>query len=316
MKCKICGNDVDNKIFKIKDFQYGLDEEFDYFECSNCGCLQIKEIPSNIGKYYPDNYGPHNSQVNGIKKFLESEIEKFYFSNKSILGKLLSYYPTVDTVIFGEVWYEYVEKNIANKNIPILDIGCGSGQFLQLLQKIGYNNLKGIDLFIDEERIPKGLDIVKVGLDEYEADEKFDIITLNHSFEHMDNQVENLSHIKNLLSDKGLIFLRIPVKSEYIWKEYGINWFQIDAPRHFILHTIKSFEILADKVGLKIKDIVFDSTHSQFTSSNRYKKGITLFDDSLSFEEVNENSLKYYKDKTKELNEKRQGDQAIFILSK
>lgn len=203
-----------------------------------------------------------------------------------------------------------------NKDISILDIGCGLGQFLKNLKKIGYNNLKGIDLFIDEEKIPEDLDIVKAGLDEYKPDEKFDVITLNHSFEHMDNQIENLSHIKNLLSDNGLIFIRIPVKSDYIWKEYGIKWFQIDAPRHFILHTIKSFEILADKVGLKIKDIIFDSTHSQFTNSNKYKKGITLFEDKVSFEEVNENSLNYYRNKAKELNEKKEGDQAIFILSK
>lgn len=80
-----------------------MDDEFDYFECSNCGCLQIKEIPENIGKYYPDNYCPHNIKVNGVKKFLEGELWKFYFSNKSILGKSVSYYPTVDSIIFGEV---------------------------------------------------------------------------------------------------------------------------------------------------------------------------------------------------------------------
>ena len=46
MKCPICGEDNDNKIFKVKEMQMGLREEFDYVECSNCGCLFIKEIPA------------------------------------------------------------------------------------------------------------------------------------------------------------------------------------------------------------------------------------------------------------------------------
>ena len=39
----------------------------------------------------------------------------------------------------------------------------------------------------------------------------------------------------------------IPVKSQTIWEKYGVNWSQIDAPRHFFLHTIKSFKILCSK---------------------------------------------------------------------
>ena len=54
--CRICntGNNVEE--YTLKEMMYGLPEEFEYFKCSGCGCLQIKDFPSNIEKYYPPNY--------------------------------------------------------------------------------------------------------------------------------------------------------------------------------------------------------------------------------------------------------------------
>ena len=53
---KICCNSEKNKEFKIKEVMFDFRDEFTYFECSKCGCLQITEIPRNMGKYYPSNY--------------------------------------------------------------------------------------------------------------------------------------------------------------------------------------------------------------------------------------------------------------------
>ena len=36
---------------------FGLREEFGYFQCSSCNCLQIDEFPKDISKYYStENY--------------------------------------------------------------------------------------------------------------------------------------------------------------------------------------------------------------------------------------------------------------------
>lgn len=59
MKCPICENEENNLTFIIKEMQIGLREEFEYIECSNCGCLFIKEIPKDIDKYYDTDYAPH-----------------------------------------------------------------------------------------------------------------------------------------------------------------------------------------------------------------------------------------------------------------
>ena len=54
--CKVCQNSEHNKTFIAREMMFGVRDEFEYFECSNCGCVQIAEVPSNLAKYYPAEY--------------------------------------------------------------------------------------------------------------------------------------------------------------------------------------------------------------------------------------------------------------------
>ena len=49
--CKVCGNHTNNIPYKAKELMLGLNHEFSYFECGDCGCLQIDKIPENIADY-------------------------------------------------------------------------------------------------------------------------------------------------------------------------------------------------------------------------------------------------------------------------
>jgi hypothetical protein len=77
--------------------QLGLREEFEYFECSKCGCLQIEEVPLDLSKYYPDNYYSYlvdrpslEHPKTGIRsvpvKLIIKIFSRHYFSNKNFLG--------------------------------------------------------------------------------------------------------------------------------------------------------------------------------------------------------------------------------------
>lgn len=107
----------------------------------------------------------------------------------------------------------------------------------------------------------------------------------------------------------------------YAWEKYGIKWVQVDAPRHFYLHSIKSMELLVNKTHLKIDDIIWDSTSFQFWGSEQYLKGIPLRSE-LSYAENKSKSifspydLKLFEEKAKELNRNKCGDQAAFFISK
>ena len=34
----------------------GTRDEFPYFECTDCGCVSLVEIPENLGEYYKNGY--------------------------------------------------------------------------------------------------------------------------------------------------------------------------------------------------------------------------------------------------------------------
>src|SRR5690349_13426984 len=54
--CKICGHVNEVSWYTAKEMMFGFRDEFNYFQCPKCECLQISEFPDNISKYYPENY--------------------------------------------------------------------------------------------------------------------------------------------------------------------------------------------------------------------------------------------------------------------
>ena len=112
-----------------------------------------------------------------------------------------------------------------------------------------------------------------------------------------------------------------PVIDSWAWENYGVNWVQIDAPRHFFVHSRKSIKLLAEKVGLTVKKIIYDSTELQFWGSEQYKGDIPLeVENSYSINPsksiFSKKKIKMFEKKAKKLNSKGRGDQAIFYLGK
>jgi SAM-dependent methyltransferase len=93
-----------------------------------------------------------------------------------------------------------------NKNISILDVGCGYGDKMELLNRIGFNNILGVDINrkIVKKDLEKGLNVMHV--DDFwncMADKQFDLIIMSHIVEHF-----NWSDLIDFL-DKYLDKLRI-----------------------------------------------------------------------------------------------------------
>jgi SAM-dependent methyltransferase len=216
--------------------------------------------------------------------------------------------------------YQWFKSECCKPDYQILDVGCGSGKLLLRLKKKGFSNLTGIDPFIHEDIFyQNGVNILKKEIKDVEG--QFDFIMLHHSLEHMSNPLETFENLYRILKPDRFALIRTPVASSYAWKKYGANWVQLDAPRHLFLHTVKSMQILADKVGFEIHDIIFDSTEFQFLGSEQYMRDIPLKDirsyKTKSNESIfSEEEVRHFKEKAAELNKNGEGDQACFYLYK
>jgi SAM-dependent methyltransferase len=315
--CRICGNDKGNSEFIVKEMMFGLRETFKYFECSCCGCLQITDIPSDMAKYYPSNYYSFNAAVDSVS-----------FVNK-LLKRLRDNYAVFDEGILGRILYRYrpdaiglksLAKLALKKDMRIIDVGCGDGKLLCALREIGFRNLLGVDPFVARDiDYSNGVRIVKNEL--ANIDGTWDVVMFHHSFEHIFDQFGILNSANRVLDDHGSCVIRVPVASSFAWRHYGVNWVQLDAPRHFFLHSIQSMTHLAEQAGFYIAHIEFDSTSLQFIGSELYSKDMCLVD--LYTGELKKPSsffsaaeLSKFSDKTKLLNDKGEGDQAVFYLRK
>lgn len=310
--CRICGNSSDNKKHTSREMMYGTFEKFDYIECAKCGCVQIKDYQNDIARHYPDNYYSFSitRKKENILRILKKKIRaQVHYQKDSFLTKLFKP-PKLNAGILNAK---------LNFNSRILDVGCGAGELLFNLRDHGFTSLTGVDPYIQDDINELGVSIVKTNI--YTIKDKFDFIMLNHSFEHMENPLKILTHLQSLMTKKGQILIRIPIASSYAWKHYGVNWVQLDPPRHYYLHTVNSIARMALQSNLAISNIIYDSEIFQFIGSEFYKRDIPMPPDLDTYSSTlksifTSEQIKDFDAQAIKLNEEKLGDQACFYLKK
>lgn len=318
MQCRICNNTDHNKTYTAKEMMLGLRDEHVYFECADCGCLQIADVPENLPEYYPDDDYYSYEKIKGskgIKGSLIKQRDRFAATGKGFIGKLMQGLQPHDKL-----------PSIAHANVSldskILDVGCGAGHLLHSMQDAGFNNLLGIDPFNAEKiNYDNGLQIDQKSIHEMQGDAQWDLIMFNHSYEHVFDQHEVLQKVHQLLKPGGMCLIRVPTVTSWAWRTYGVDWVQLDAPRHLFLHSVKSMHTIAEANGFKLDDVVYDSFAFQFWGSQQYQKDIPL-NDAKSYAVNPDQSaftgeqIKEFESKSKQLNKEKSGDQAAFYLIK
>lgn len=203
----------------------------------------------------------------------------------------------------SQVYLILKNKNKLNKNLKLLDVGCGTGEFL--LRAYKEYNCSGLDisenmLKIAQKKIGnKEIKLYKGNMIEFDINEKFDIIvslfdTVNHILSN-DELTQHLISIKNHLKEDGIYifdvvdrkFMNEMFTSEYfvdnrknltiIWEheiEEGIDY--IDAT-YFLKNKLGSYDKLEETYEKKI------FTHNEIIESIGKAK--------LRFSQVIENNV-------------------------
>jgi SAM-dependent methyltransferase len=323
--CNICGNISGNKTYSVREMMFGMRDVFQYLECGACGCLQLMDIPKDMGKYYPAQYYSFRiSETFGkvetdipLVRFFRHRRSAYMLNGGNPIGWFLSKVNPAAPKLTEYI--RLLRKCNASFGSKILDVGSGQGMMLSELAWYGFSDLTGIDPFIDADIHSRNVAIYK--RDIFSLEGRFDIVMLNHSFEHMDKPLAVLSRVRELLSDKGCLLLRIPTVSSYAWEHYGVNWFGLDAPRHLFLYSLKAVEILSRQAGFTIKDVLYDSSGAQFWASEQYIKDIPLRSERSHYTAPDKSifspeEIKKFDQKAEDLNREKKGDQVCIFLEK
>lgn len=287
---------------------FGSHEAFNYFECGQCGVLQIETVPGDLSRFYPAEYYAHQPPRVKAGVGLRRTTRRLRLRISRSLGmRALS--PLSDS-------YAWMEQAGTDPDARILDVGCGAGRLLLKLHEYGFAKLTGVDPYIKEDlRYPNGLVIHKKHLKQMRG--SFDLVMAHHSLEHMPDPRSAFGEMARLCAPGGAVLLRVPITGTTAWRSYGVNWVQLDAPRHLFLFTRKGLEQLSRDAGLTLESMVFDSRGFQFWGSEQYLHGLPLEGPGKPAKPLfSPSEMEAYEKRAVELNAKNDGDQACIVLRK
>lgn len=165
----------------------------------------------------------------------------------------------------------------------ILDIGSGRGWMLYFMKKhFKYEITAGTQISENAYRFSKeklNLEIYNKDLLELSFKNKFDVISILHVLEHIENPEKYIEKIHDLLNAKGLLFVEVPNFNSWAEKLTQKHWLALDLKHHLFFFTPSSLVSLLEKHNFKIKKIrTFSLEYSTFTSAQSFVNLMTNSD--------------------------------------
>lgn len=152
-----------------------------------------------------------------------------------------------------------IEKMYSSKG-TLLDIGCGTGEFLEEMRAAGWQ-VRGVErdpgavaYAIEQLRLNVFVGSVE-GIPAVEA--SYDVITMWHVLEHLYEPHPTLVRIRDLLKADGLLVIAVPNLESVDAAFYRQNWVAFDAPRHLQHFSLKTLQVL---LGMHKFDLVRHAT--------------------------------------------------------
>lgn len=265
--CRVCGLLADQAVLVAAEQMFAMGDCFEYGMCPHCGSLSLLDIPSDLARFYPSNYYSY-TRANQVSR------------HGRLAARVLRHLP--DTLLSwagGRVYMAaqilQARRDVADwmgRSVPaarILDVGCGSGFGLMKYHYAGYR-AEGCDPFYT------GADPVEFPVHRAPLaalGRQYDIVTFNHSLEHVPDPLAELRGAASLLADSGVCVVAIPKLPSAAFDQYGRNWFSLDAPRHLFIPSVAGLVGLAKDVGLEVLSVTEEPVVDNHLWSEVYARG-------------------------------------------
>ena len=243
---------------KCKDYTVS-DENYELMFNKEYEMLVTIPVPENLSNYYKsEDYISHTDSKKTV-------FDKIYQTVKNItLKRKLR---LINECLLHQNSISRPEKNI-------LDIGAGTGDFLKVC-KVNLWNVFGTEPDIEARNIAAKKGVLLHKDVSHFTDKKFEIITLWHVLEHVENLEEYISTLEKLLTKNGTLIIAVPNYKSYDANYYSKFWAAFDVPRHLWHFSEASISKLFAPVNLKVEKTLpmkFDAYYVSLLSE-KYKCG-------------------------------------------
>lgn len=185
--CVLCGSeDLEELSRRARDLQ-----PFRTTICRRCGLVWANPPPVQdaVRSYYSDEYR------RDYKGTPARTLPQIYHAGRGALAR-----------------YRSIQQ-LLTKDAAVLDVGCGGGELVYLLRRLGFE-ASGIEpdrAYSESARSDLGLPVRTGFIQDLEFPEgSFKVILMYHVLEHVDRPVEVLGHLRRWLSSDGLLVVEVP----------------------------------------------------------------------------------------------------------
>lgn len=273
--CPICRSDNYLLLYRsLRDTTFEVAPgKWNLMKCNDCGTLFLNPRPTlaSIGRAYENYYTHASSTPNMVpsKPTLRLGLWNGYINRAFGYHLRPEYpigYPLMRMMPYRRLLNDRIFRSITlPRNTPhprLLDVGCGSGQFLNFIQKLGWEGY-GIDT--DSKAIAAAnqlqLHVANTALlpDTFPS-RFFDAITMNHVIEHVHDPISLLKICHKILKPSGILWIATPNALSLSHKKFGRHWRGIESPRHVVLFTPKSLRIALQHAGFAVPQLIGSSS--------------------------------------------------------
>lgn len=264
-ECPWCQSTQAHSHLQLQD-DFLSHENFEIIECGHCHLLYTspRPAPELMGKYYKsDDYYSHKQNRHGLVPRAYEFVKSFNVKNK---------------------------VKLAIGGLPsghLLDIGCGVGDFLLGAKRQGWE-ICGIEPSEDAAAIASdrlGFTPMPPSRSTELADASFDVITLWHVLEHVDNLRWQVDELQRLLRPRGRLVIALPNYRSFDGQYYGEKWAAWDVPRHlnhFSEPVIRSIITSAGFNYIDTHKLVYDAYYISFLSEKYQGHSLPLLRGALT----------------------------------
>jgi len=236
--CPVCQS-TDTALWSAaKDYEYkSTDKLYTYYHCHLCATIFIDPTPlGELTTIYPPNY---YSFIEGKKSWAFRVKE---WLDKKKFKKLL--------------------RQIKDDKVNVLDVGGGTGWLLDMVKRmdarVDITQVVDIDSGSKQPAEAKGHLYFQGRIEEFSTNTKFHLILMLNLIEHVSDPEAVLKNAKEMLAPGGIILLKTPNTQSWDARLFKKSyWGGLHCPRHWIIFSEKSFQLLANKTGLSVSSLQY-----------------------------------------------------------
>jgi len=223
-------------LFDATDRLYQTTQKnFRVVECAGCGLIRLDPWPAaeELRSYYPDEYWFAPGEDTASR--LEETYRRFVLRDH--LGFVLR--AVADTSSEG----------------PVLDVGCGGGLLLGMLQEHGLE-VAGLETSRAAAATAWKQNRVRVICGDLERApvrrRSCRAVTMFHVIEHLPDPAAYLKSARDLLAEDGRLVVQVPNAASWQFQLFGAHWNGVDVPRHLVNYREQDLERLLERCGFAV----------------------------------------------------------------